>query len=155
MYHNEEDFRIHCVDAAHNKGSHYFKEVVYKGTFSAGELKETYLQQCGEETKKFERNLQDTLKAALEIVTFREIKLNDTTFQIRVQNGMDTHDHLSKSYVSETVIMVKLFLTIFCIPVGHQNVLKAAKYLKTLFSCSENDERKEDLQDWHKISGPK
>ena len=33
-------------------------------------LKETYLQQCSEETKKFERNLQDTLKAALEIVTF-------------------------------------------------------------------------------------
>ena len=82
MYHNEEDFRIHCVDAAQNKGSHYFKEVIYKGTFSVEELKETYLQQCSEETKKFERNLQDTLKAALEIVTFREIKLNDTTFQI-------------------------------------------------------------------------
>ena len=66
MYHNEEDFRIHCVDA----GSHYFKEVIYKGTFHADELKETYLQQHGEETKKFERNLQRTLKAALEIVTF-------------------------------------------------------------------------------------
>ena len=44
---------------------------------------------------------------------------------------MDTHDYLSKSYVSETVIIVKHFLTIFCIPVEHQNVLKAAKYLRT------------------------
>ena len=70
MYHNEADFRIHCVDAAHNKGSHYFKEVIYKGTFNVEELKETNLQQCGEETEKFERNLQDTLKAALEILTF-------------------------------------------------------------------------------------
>ena len=68
---------------------------------------------------------------------------------------MDTHDLLSKSYVSETVIMVKHILTIFCIPVEHQKVLKAAKYLKTFFSCSENDERKGDLQCWHKISGPK
>ena len=50
MYHNEEDYRIHCIDAVHNKGSHYFKEVIYKGTFRAEELKETYLQQCGEET---------------------------------------------------------------------------------------------------------
>ena len=75
----------------------------------------------GEETKKFERNLQQTLKAALEIVTFREITLHDGTFQIRVQNGMDTHDYLSKSYLSETIIMVKHFLTIFSIPVEHQH----------------------------------
>ena len=68
---------------------------------------------------------------------------------------MDTHDHLSKSYVSETVIMVKHFLAIFCIHVEHQKVLKAGKYLKTFISCSENYETKEDLQDWHKISGPK
>ena len=68
---------------------------------------------------------------------------------------MDTHDYLSKSYVSETVIMVKHFLMIFCIPVEHQHVLKAAKYLKTFFPCSETHERKEVLQDWHKISGPK
>ena len=109
MYHNEEDFRIHCIDAVHNNGSHYFKEVVYQGTFSAEELKETYLEQSSEETKKFERNLQQTLKAALETATFQEITLHDRMFQIRVQNGMDTHDYLSKSYLSETVIMVKCF----------------------------------------------
>ena len=130
MYHNEEDFRIHCVDAVHNKGSHYFKEVIYQGTFSAEELKETYLQQCDEKTKKFERNLQHTLKAALEIITFREIKLHDRMFQIRVQNGVDTHDCLSKSYVSETVIMVKHFLTIFCIPV---ECSKSSKVFKSIF----------------------
>ena len=70
MYHNEDDFRIHCIDAVHNKGSHYFKEVIYRGTFCAEELKEMYAQQSSEETKKFERNLEETLKATLEIVIF-------------------------------------------------------------------------------------
>ena len=133
MYHNEEDFRIHCVDAVHNKGSHYFKEVVYQGTFSAEELKETYLQQCGEETNKFERNLQHTLKTALEIVTFREIKLHDRMFQIRVQNGMDTHDYLSKSYVSETVIMVKTFFDNILHTCRTSKCSKSSKVFKNIF----------------------
>ena len=70
VYHNEDDYRINCIDAVHNKGSHYFKEVIYKGTFHADELKKMYAQESYEETKKFERNIEETLKAALEIVTF-------------------------------------------------------------------------------------
>ena len=103
VYHNEEDFRIHSVEAAHNQGTHYFKEVVYKGTFNTDDLKETYTKETCRETEIFEKNLTETLKAALEIVTFRQIKLHDVEFQIRVQNGVDTHDSLSKFYLQITV----------------------------------------------------